>query len=67
MKRTQKDMLDEYNFSKGVVGKYSKKYADGTNVVVIEPDIVKYFPDNKSVNDALRSLVEIIKKQHKVA
>ncbi|MFH1195342.1 MAG: hypothetical protein V1720_06495 [bacterium] len=66
MKRRQKNVVVEYDFSKGVVWKYSKRYAEGTNVVVIEPNIVKYFPDNKSVNDALRSLVKIIKK-HKVA
>ena len=32
------DMLEEYDFSKGVRGKYAKRYAEGTNVVVIEPD-----------------------------
>jgi len=69
MKKMQKDpdMLDEYDFSKGVRGKYSKKYNEGTNVVVIEPDIIKYFPDHDSVNQELRSLTEIIKKQKKIA
>ncbi len=56
-------MLEEYDFSKGVRGKYSKKYAAGTNVVVIEPDVAKYFPDHDSVNQALRSLADIIKKR----
>ena len=65
MKRSQKDrdMLEEYDFSKGVRGKYSKKYGAGTNVVVIEPDVAKYFPDHDSVNQALRSLADIIKKR----
>ncbi len=65
MKRSKKDrdMLEEYDFSKGVRGKYSKKYAAGTNVVVIEPDVAKYFPDHDSVNQALRSLADIIKKR----
>ncbi|MFZ3066160.1 MAG: hypothetical protein WA277_12850 [Nitrospirota bacterium] len=69
MKRMRKDrdMLEEYDFSKGVQGKYAKRYAEGTNVVVIEPDVVKYFPDHDSVNQALRSLTEIIKKQKKIA
>jgi hypothetical protein len=69
MKRMRKDpdMLDEYDFSKGVRGKYAKKYAEGTNVVVIEPDVAKYFPDHESVNQALRSLAAIIKKQKKIA
>ncbi len=65
MKKMQKDpdLLDEYDFSKSVRGKYSKKYAEGTNVVVIEPDVAKYFPDHESVNHALRSLADIISKQ----
>ncbi len=66
MKRAQKDpdMLEEYDFSKGIRGKYAKRYAEGTNVVVIEPDIAKFFPDHNSVNQALRSLAEIVKKGH---
>jgi len=61
------DVLEEYDFSKGVRGKYAKKYAEGTNVVVIEPDVAKVFPDHDSVNQALRSLVEIIRRQKKLA
>jgi len=69
MKKMQKDpdMLEEYDFSKGIRGKYAKRYAGGTNVIVIEPDVSKYFPDHDSVNQALRSLSEIIKKQKKFA
>lgn len=59
------DMLEEYDFSKGIRGKYAKKYSEGTNVVVIDPDVSKFFPDHDSVNQALRSLTEIIKKQKK--
>jgi hypothetical protein len=62
-----KDMLEEYDFSKGVLGKYAESYAEGTNVVVIEPDIANIFPDHDSVNQALRSLAEIIKRQKKHA
>ena len=57
------DMLEEYDFSKGVRGKYAKRYAEGCNVVVIESDIAKYFPDHESVNEALRLLASLIKKQ----
>jgi len=60
-------MLEEYDFSKGIKGKYSKRYEEGTNVVLIDPDVAKFFPDNESVNHALRSLAEIIKKQKKIA
>ena len=59
------DMLEEYDFSKGIKGKYAHRYAEGTNVVVIEPDVVKYFPDHDAVNEALRSLSVIIEKQAK--
>jgi hypothetical protein len=67
MKKMQKDpdMLEEYDFSKGIRGKYAKRYAAGTNVIVIEPDVAKYFPDHDSVNQALRSLSAIIKHQKK--
>jgi len=69
MRRMRKDlnMLEEYDFSKGIQGKYAKRYAEGTNVVVIEPDVAKYFPDHDSVNKALRTLTEIIKRQKKIA
>ncbi len=61
------DMLEEYDFSKGVQGKYAQRYAEGTNVVVIDPDVAEVFPDHDSVNQALRSLAEIIRRQKKPA
>ncbi len=71
MKRMRKDpeMLEEYDFGKGIQGKYAKRYAKGANVVVIEPDVAKFFPDHDSVNQALRALTDIIKikKQKKIA
>ena len=67
MKRMKNDpdMLEEYDFTGGVRGKYSKRYAAGTNVVVIDPDVAEYFPDHDSVNEALRGLTAIIKRQRK--
>lgn len=62
---TDPDMLEEYEFSRGVRGKYAKRYAEGANVVVIEPDVAEYFPDHDSVNEALRGLAAIIKKRKK--
>jgi len=59
------DMLEEYDFSKGLRGKYSNRYAAGSNVVVIDSDLSEFFPDNESVNQALRSIVDIIKKKEK--
>lgn len=63
MKIMQKDpdMLEEYDFSNGIQGKYAKEYAKGSNVVVIEPDVAEFFPDHDSVNQTLRSLADIIK------
>ena len=42
----------------GVRGKYSKKYREGTNIVLIEPDLHKVFPNSESVNKALREYLE---------
>ncbi len=43
------EMLPEYDFSKGVHGKYAKRYAKGTNVVLRSPDVAEVFPDAESV------------------
>jgi len=59
------DMLEEYDFSDGVRGKYAKRYGEGTNVVVVDPDVAEFFPDHDSVNDALRHLAAVIQKQRK--
>jgi hypothetical protein len=50
-------MLDEYNFSQGERGKYARRYAQGTNVVVLEPDVAKVFSSSKSVNASLRKII----------
>lgn len=59
------DMLEEYDFSKGVRGKYAKRYTEGTNVVVIDPDVAQYFPDHDAVNEALRSLLPVMERHAK--
>ncbi len=59
------DMLEEYDFSGGVRGKYAKRYAKGTNVVVVDPDVAELFPDHDSVNDALRHMAAVIRRQGK--
>ena len=56
------DTRDAYDFSKGVRGKYAERYAEGTNVVVLAPDVVEFFPDSESVNTALRALVSVARK-----
>jgi hypothetical protein len=63
--RRDPDMLDEYDFSEGVRGKYAKRYAEGTNIVVLSPDVAAVFPDSESVNEALRVLVKIARQKVK--
>ena len=57
------EMLDEYDFRGGVRGKYARRYAAGSNVVVLDPDVAKEFPDAASVNAALRALADIVHRR----
>ena len=52
-------MRDDYDFSKGVKGKYAERYKEGTNIVLIDADIAKEFPNAEAVNDALRLLMKV--------
>ena len=62
-KKNGSDILSEYDFSKGVRGKYAKRYQQGTNVIILDRDVAKVFHDRVSVNQALRALVGIIQHQ----
>ena len=56
------DLRPEYDLSKlknGVRGKYALKYKEGTNLILLEPDVAEVFKDNESVNEALRLLIKI--------
>jgi len=58
-------MRDEYEFdySKAVTGKYYRRLmAEGSNIVILDSDVHEVFRDSTSVNDALRSLIELSKK-----
>jgi hypothetical protein len=57
--RAAPEMRSEYDFSGGVWGKYADRYRQGVNVILLEPELAEAFPDSKSVNDALRALLEI--------
>jgi hypothetical protein len=59
------DMLDEYDFSRGVRGKYAARYAQATNLILLSPDLMEYFPDSAAVNEALRGLVNLAQKTAK--
>ena len=58
-KKKSDEMRPEYDFSKGIRGKYAKEYAKGTNVIVLDPDVSAYFPNKESVNESLRSLIKL--------
>jgi len=60
------DLRPEYDLSKlkgGVRGKYARHFKDGATLVLLSPDVARYFPNDRAVNTALRSLVGIAKTQ----
>ena len=68
MKKNSKDetsdeLRPEYDLAnllkKGVRGKYSKRYEQGTNLVLLSPDIAKAFPTDEAVNEALRLVIQL--------
>jgi len=65
-KREQRDELrPEYDLSKlkgSVRGKYAAPYQAGTNLVLLSPDVAAFFPDEQSVNRALRTLIGASKR-----
>ena len=65
MRKTVKEpeMRSEYEFSKGVRGKFARRYARGTNVVVLDPDVARAFPNAASVNQSLRALRDLVRLQ----
>lgn len=60
------DMLDEYDFSGGVRGKYAKRYREGTNLVRLDEDVAAMFSSSEEVNMILRSLAKIIQHHDKI-
>ena len=64
-RKSKDDMRPEYDFTGGVRGKFYKEYMRGTNVVLLDPDVAAVFPDAVTVNDALRSLAQLAKRQVK--
>jgi hypothetical protein len=57
--RNDLEMREEYDFSKGVRGKYYKKFAKGTNIIVLDPDVARVFKDSAQVNEILRTISRI--------
>jgi hypothetical protein len=61
------ELRPEYDFSSmegGVRGKYVDRYRPGTNVILLDPDVARAFPTSKSVNEALRLLMQIARRQN---
>ncbi|MCH8146336.1 MAG: hypothetical protein IIA55_16630 [Gemmatimonadetes bacterium] len=58
-------MRAEYDFSGAVRGKTAARYAEGSNVVLIDPDVLDVFPDADAVNEALRALAPVIRRRRK--
>jgi hypothetical protein len=56
-KSSRESIQNEYDFSQGVRGKYARRYAQGTNVVVLEPDVARVFSSSKAVNASLRKII----------
>jgi len=64
------DMRTEYDFASmkgGVRGKYVKRFREGTNLVLIDPDLMDVFPDEASVNQALRALAPVLRQRRRAA
>ncbi|MBI5474969.1 MAG: hypothetical protein HY961_21720 [Ignavibacteriae bacterium] len=64
-KRIKNSHPKEFNFARSIPNKYAERYARETNVVVIEPDLVKLFPNSVAVNHALRSIANALGKSKK--
>jgi hypothetical protein len=63
--RAKDDMRSHYDFRGGVRGKYAARYAEGTNVVVLDPDVAEIFPDRESVNEALRAVGQVVEMRER--
>ncbi|MBV8200572.1 MAG: hypothetical protein JOZ15_08105 [Acidobacteria bacterium] len=57
------ELLPEYDFSNAVRGKYYQRYQEGTNVILLDPDVAATFKDSESVNRALRLLVNLARQE----
>ena len=57
------EMRAEYDFSRGARGRHAARYAAGTNVVVLEPDVASQFPTADDVNDTLRTVARLIERR----
>jgi len=66
-RRPEPEMRDEYDFSGGVRGKYAGRFAEGSNVIVLDPDVAEVFRDTKAVNEALRLLARSVRESQRAS
>jgi hypothetical protein len=62
-KKESSEIRAEYDFSRGTRGKYARRFTQGSNIIVLDPDVAEVFPDAASVNDSLRALAGIIRQR----
>lgn len=62
-RRDEEDLRPEYDFSGGVRGKHATRYAEGSNIVVLDPDVAEVFPNAVTVNALLRALAPFFRRQ----
>jgi hypothetical protein len=62
----EEDMRPEYDFTGAVRGKYFERFQQGSNLVLLDPDVAAAFPTSAAVNEALRSLASAPHKQGRV-
>lgn len=65
--KASNEMAAEYDLSNSRPNPYAARHAEGTNIVRLDPDVAKVFPDSTAVNDALRALVKIIEERSSAA
>ena len=67
-RRNERDtMRPEYDFSSAVRGVTAARYAQGANIAVIDPQVLDVFPDGTTVNQALRALAPVLRRQRRPA
>jgi hypothetical protein len=60
------EMPAEINFSGGERGRFAKRFAEGTNLVPLAPDVQQIFPDAESVNNALRLIAQVAERSARI-
>jgi hypothetical protein len=64
---TDPDLRPEYDVSRGVRGKYAARFAEGSNVIVLDPDVAQVFADGEAVNEALRVLARSARRSQQAS